>query len=163
MSKLKTHAKRKEIDTIILTNKFKGLGSVEIQKEIALKTGVQVSRPTIDKHYKENMNGDLIDALKQDLIESTLQYSDEIQSGIRPSYCEETERKILNDLQSQSQNWYGGASNVGEVLLINYAKVGAMIQGNVDASIRGVERLKPELLKYFKELRDICRNGKSSF
>jgi hypothetical protein len=161
--KIKEHKNRKTIESIILHNKFEGKGSTEIQKELISTLGFEISRPTIDKYYKDCLNGALLDELRQNLLQSIMQTASEKTAGIKPAFCQETADTTLADVQEQKRFDYNTLSETGKRLLICYSNVAGLVAGNIQASINGAERLKPEYLRYFKEMREIFKNASNRF
>ena len=161
--KIKEHKHQKTIESIILHNKFDGKGSKEIQKDLISTLGFEVSRPTIDKYYKECLNGALLDELRQNLLQSIMQTASDKTAGIKPEFCQETASTTLLDIKEQKQYAYKELSSTGQMLLICYSNVAGLVAGNIKASINGTERLKPEYLKYFKELREIFKGANSKW
>ena len=104
--KIKEHKHQKTIESIILHNKFDGKGSKEIQKDLISTLGFEVSRPTIDKYYKECLNGALLDELRQNLLQSIMQTASDKTAGIKPEFCQETASTTLLDIKEQKQYAY---------------------------------------------------------
>ena len=161
--KIKEHKHQKTIESIILHNKFEGKGSKEIQKDLISTLGFEVSRPTIDKYYKECLNGALLDELRQNLFQSIVQTASEKTIGIKPAFCQETADTTLADVQEQKRFDYNELSETGKKLLVCYSNVAGLVAGNIEASIQGTERLKPEYLRYLKEMREIFRSASNRF
>lgn len=161
--KIKEHKHQKTIESIILHNKFEGKGSKEIQKDLISTLGFEVSRPTIDKYYKECLNGGLLDELRQNLFQSIVQTASDKTTGIRPAFCEESANATLVNVAEQKEWEYSPMTEVGKVLLTCYSNITGLLVGNINASIEGKERLKPEYLRYYKEMRDIFKNANDRY
>ena len=163
--KIKEHKHQKTIESIILHNKFDGKGSKEIQKDLISTLGFEVSRPTIDKYYKECLNGALLDELRQSLFQSIVQTASDKTAGIKPAFCDETANTTLLDVQEQKKYGYdvNKLSETGKRFLICYSNVAGLVAGNIKASINGAERLKPEYLRYLKEMREIFKSASNRF
>tara|TARA_R110001592_G_C13145926_1_gene747716 strand:+ start:1502 stop:1993 length:492 start_codon:yes stop_codon:yes gene_type:complete len=162
--KIKEHKHKKTIESIILHNKFDGKGSKEIQKDLISMLGFEVSRPTIDKYYKECLNGALLDELRQNLLQSIIKTASDKTAGIKPAFCEETAKTTLLDIKETcEENRYNELSGTGGNLLDCYSNVAGLVAGNIKASINGYERLKPEYLRYLKEMRSIFKEAWSYF
>lgn len=63
MLTFKANPQIKAIEKIILEQKFKRNGSRNIERIIKRDLGVKASHVTIDKHYKECMNGEVLNEL----------------------------------------------------------------------------------------------------
>lgn len=167
MSKISIHKEREKIEKIILECKFLGLGSVEIQKQLLSKLGLKVSRPSIDKHYKENMNGafltEQIARAKKSAIMSVSNGTSE-QEIQAPSFCHESAKEAIKHIEEyQFYDERFGENGISDNLKEVYANTIGLIKGNFIAHTQGKERLKPEYLKYLAQLRDLVKMSVRSY
>lgn len=159
---ISTHRERDSIEKIILECKFSGLGSVEIRKRIIAKLGAKFSRPTIDKHYKEFMQGErvseLIKSLREDtIIELSLE---NVENSNLPHFNDEKAKDLRMFFQElKSWDFTQGESKARDTMQELYIDTLTLMLGNMKAHKEGKERLKPEYLKYFKELREIFKQA----
>ncbi len=165
MSKILNHSDRKRIESIMIECKFLGLGSVEIQKQLLLKLAFKVSRPSIDKHIKEHLHGDLL----SELIENTkkdavLSVSENTPAENVPSFCEKTSEELTSYFETYSS--YSddfGEHYPADTMKSVYSDVLALIRGNINAHKLGKERLKAEYLKYLDSLRSMIKTARQSY
>tara|TARA_R110001592_G_scaffold110772_1_gene307408 strand:- start:543 stop:1043 length:501 start_codon:yes stop_codon:yes gene_type:complete len=159
---IEVHKERDLIEQIILECKFSGYGSVEIRKRILSKLGAKFSRPTIDKYYKISMQGDKLSSLiKQSKEEAILTLSTEnMESSSKPSFDIGKARDLsifFKDLKSW--DFTQGESQAKDTMQELYIDTLTLMLGNMQAHKEGRERLKPEYLKYFKELREMFKHS----
>jgi hypothetical protein len=157
-----THKSRREIEHIILECKFSGLGSVEIRKRILSKVGVQFSRPTIDKYYKTFMQGEKLSRLIIECKERAIlsASSEEVENSRQPSFDNEKAKDLSVFFQDlKSWDFTQGESKARDTMQELYIDTLTLMLGNMQAHKEGKERLKPEYLKYFKELRDMFKQS----
>ena len=171
MSKITLHKDFLKIEQIILECKFLGLGSPEIKHQLLTKLAFDVSRPMIDKHYNECMNGEVLSELiaktRKNAILSVSNGSEEGTEGIAPSFDQESANKAMKHIEAHNTDHDWGevfgenacADNLKEI----YGNTIGLVKGNFLAHLEGKERLKPEYLKYLKEVKELIKGARGSF
>lgn len=158
-NKIAEHEKRKEIEGLIIDCKFAQLGSLKIQKEIKSKLGLDLSRPLIDKHYKELMNGDVLsrNIEAQAKLLNMAESNDGGGGGFAPPVVDLDRLKDVMEANDSS-------SHVGYIRRIYSVRacMSLLIESNFQAFIEGKERLKPEYSKHLKDLEAIIKSSKST-
>ena len=155
-NKIDTHAQKREIESIILSCKFSGQGSTVIAQQIKNKIGLSVSRPTIDKYYKEKMNGDTL-ALLMNSFKEAIENNESPQKK-PPAYELDTAQSVKETLKQAndgSYHLYTPSTEITNILERSTAELCGLIDGNIKAHIKGSEKLKIEYIKYLKELQSL--------
>jgi len=142
---------KKQIELIILECKFGGLGSKIIQDKIKGSLGLEFSRPTIDKYYKEVLNGDFLSEKIEELKRGSLMGGSD--DGFQIPLID---MEKLNDIRAKYVNKGNGTANKIEELKECLA---LLIDSNFNAFIEGKERLKIEYVKYLKDLEHILKSN----
>lgn len=152
-NKIADHKERQAIEAIIIDCKFEQLGSVKIQQAIKAKLGIEVTRPTIDRHYKEFMNGEILSRNIAD--QSKLLAMAEAGTGgagfVAPIIDLEELEKIRKKYQGKGKGYKMKIEEIRECVAL-------LIDSNFKAFIEGKERFKPEYSKYLKDLESIMKS-----
>jgi len=153
-NKIAEHEKRKEIEGLIIDCKFAQLGSLKIQKEIKSKLGLDLSRPLIDKHYKELMNGDVLsrNIEAQAKLLNMAESNDGGGGGFSPPVIDlDRLETIREQYKSKGKGYKTKIEEIRECMAL-------LIESNFQAFIEGNERFKPEYSKYLKDLESIIKS-----
>lgn len=159
-NKIAEHEERTAIEAVIIDCKFAQFGSLKIQKEVKSRLGLDLSRPLIDKHYKEFMNGDLL-SKKIEEQARLLNMSDpnDGSGGLVPPVIDlDRLEKIKETYRSKKEKHKDFSDRVHEVREC----MALLIECNFQAFIEGKERFKPEYSKHLKDLEAIIKSSRSA-
>lgn len=160
-NKIAEHEKRKEIEGLIIDCKFAQFGSLKIQKEIKSRLGLDLSRPLIDKHYKELMNGDVLsrNIETQAGLLNMAESNDGGGGGFAPPAIDlDRLGKIRESYKKKKEKHKDYIDRIYEVR----ACMALLIECNFQAFIEGKERFKPEYSKHLKDLEAIIKSSDSA-
>jgi hypothetical protein len=152
-NKIGEHEQRQEIEEIIIDCKFKQLGSVKIQQAIKAKLGIEVSRPMIDKYYKECMSGDVLSRnIEAQARLLNMSAPNDGSGGFVPPVIDlDKLDSIREQYKSKGKGYKTKIEEIRECMAL-------LIESNFQAFIEGRERFKPEYSKYLKDLESIMKS-----
>lgn len=159
-NKIGEHEQRQEIEEIIIDCKFKQLGSVKIQQAIKAKLGIEVSRPMIDKYYKECMSGDVLSRnIEAQARLLNMSAPNDGSGGFIPPVIDlDRLEKIKETYRNKKEKHKDFSDRVHEVREC----MALLIECNFQAFIEGKERFKPEYSKHLKDLEAIIKSSRSA-
>lgn len=142
--KIAEHEDRIRIEEIIISCKFQQMGSVKIEAAIKSKLGITISRPTIDKHYKEHMNGECLSQEIEQLTRAAVMGADG-GTGLVAPVVDMDKLEAIRVQYKDVRKFDSKIDKMRESMVL-------LMESNFNAFIEGKERLKPEYAKYLKDL-----------
>lgn len=141
------HSKQKEINDLIISSRFDGLGWRDIEQPLMSNFGLSVSHTTIRGYYVKELNGDSLDKAKSKAIAKAFDQSPENEGG------QETE--IDNERLEELEEMYNpsGKDPIGSL----YSKIIALCEANARDHIENGARLKTHYIKYLKDIKAILK------
>ena len=150
------HDNIKEVDSYIVSSKISGLGFRKIATELLAKFGVQISHTTVQKYYKEHLNGQGIDTAINKLTREVAARYGEAGEAIKPVLNEDVTKRIRKNGRNVNKDiWNNDFKASQDVFADLYGQLVGLIAGNFEEHIQGRATLNLEYIRYLKELRSI--------